>query len=245
MPTFSRYGAKLITVDADETPHLFGADFFHINTAGHRHVANSIWRDYKQLPCAAFSPAAVEHGGHETGMECAIAEDLDLLVGRRSSGFERINLGQDRGVSKIGYDATAPGASLDLCVDLPRQAAQDAVSELEKVTVQKSGLNRYDPSHTKEKLLHGDTFAFSVGIQTSHPKNRPLHGRVRRTAPLFTAFFSRRPCAARCVHGRLSSAVMACVLAPACGVARSKTMAPTAAASTPSRIRLPSPSRPG
>ena len=177
--SFFRYGAKLITVDADETPHLFGADFFHINTAGHRHVANSIWRDYKQLPCAAFSPAAVEHGGHETGMECAIAEDLDLLVGRRSSGFERINLGQDRGVSKIGYDATAPGASLDLCVDLPRQAAQDAVSELEKVTVQKSGLNRYDPSHTKEKLLHGDTFAFSVGIQTSHPKNRPLHGRVR------------------------------------------------------------------
>jgi len=179
-----RYGATLITVDADETPHLFGADFFHINMAGHRHVANSIWRDFKQLPCAAFRPAALGHGGHATGMECAIAEDLDLLVGRRSSGFERVNLGQDRGVSKIGYDATAPGASLDLCVDLPRQAVQDALSELAKVTVQRSGVNAYDPSRAKERLLHGDAFALSVGIQTSHPKNLPLHGRVRR-APTY------------------------------------------------------------
>ena len=45
-------GAQVITIDADEVPHLFGADSFHLNANGHRTVFNEIWRRYRALPCA-------------------------------------------------------------------------------------------------------------------------------------------------------------------------------------------------
>ena len=45
-------GAQVITIDADEVPHLFGADSFHLNAHGHRTVFNEIWRLYRALPCA-------------------------------------------------------------------------------------------------------------------------------------------------------------------------------------------------
>ena len=170
------HGAELVTVDADESPHLFGADYFHMNAAGHRHVANEIWRHYKRLPCTAFRPAS-HQGRHTVGMECAIAEDMDQHVGH-SAGFARVNLGGDRGVSKIGYDAQAPGASLDFCVQLPRQAAQGALAELDRVTVQTQGANRHNPRMQQQQMLHGDAYALSLGVQTSHYRNRPLHGRA-------------------------------------------------------------------
>ena len=48
-------GAYVITIDADEVPHLFGADSFHLNANGHRKVFNEIWRLYPMLTRASQS----------------------------------------------------------------------------------------------------------------------------------------------------------------------------------------------
>ena len=45
-------GAVTIEVDADESPHRFGSDSFHLNQEGHRWVAEQMWAAYKRLPCA-------------------------------------------------------------------------------------------------------------------------------------------------------------------------------------------------
>ena len=46
------------------------------------------------------------------------------------------------------------------------------------MTVQTQGANRHNPRMQQQQMLHGDAYALSLGVQTSHYRNRPLHGRA-------------------------------------------------------------------
>lgn len=162
-------GAHVVTIDADEVPHLFGADSFHLNAEGHRTVFNSIWRIYRSLPCMArHDRAARTQISEEAGVSCALGDELAPLVGE-AAGFERTDLQPGR-VEKVGWAARQPNASLKFCIRLPRKEKEAHEAELKN----RIFLNSKDAM--KIPLTAGFPYRISVGLQASHPRNHPLFG---------------------------------------------------------------------
>ena len=167
-------GAHVVTIDADKAPHLFGADSFHLNSNGHKTVFNEIWRILRELPCAArhdddaSTVSSRTQADDDIGVSCALGDELAPYVGR-AVGFGRADLAPGK-APKIGWVANASGASLALCARLPRALR----AERERVLATRVFLNRKDKE--KVPLRPGTPYRISVGLQASHPRNRPLFG---------------------------------------------------------------------
>jgi len=167
--------AHVIVRDADETPELFGADSFHLNTNGHRSVFNEIWSIHRSQPCKPqLTSAARSVGEAGMGVMCALGDELEPLV-RDAKGFARVNLAASGKAPKIGWSADGPGSSMTLCATLPREDKDAKVQDMK---------NRIMP-HPKDRItrpldLKGEgTYRISLGFQVSHPRNRPLFGVAR------------------------------------------------------------------
>ena len=171
-------GAHVVTIDADEAPHLFGADSFHLNRNGHKTVFNEIWRILRALPCAdrhagdASAATSRTEADDDIGVSCALGDELAPHVGR-AVGFGRADLAPAGKAPKIGWVANASGASLALCARLPRALR----AERERVVAERVFLNSKD--RAKMPLRAGAPYRISVGLQASHPRNRPLFGVAR------------------------------------------------------------------
>ena len=77
-------GAHVVTIDADEAPHLFGADSFHLNRNGHKTVFNEIWRVLRALPCAD------RHAGDASAATSRTEADDDIGVSARWRRARRV-----------------------------------------------------------------------------------------------------------------------------------------------------------
>ena len=166
-------GAQVITIDADEVPHLFGADSFHLNANGHRTVFNEIWRLYSALPCAEHRENARTEVDEDIGVACALGDELEPLVGL-ADGFERTDLASGLGKApKIGWATKRTAAALALCTKLPR--AQKEAHE--RAAPGLITLNERDAR--KLPLRPGFPYRISVGLQASHPRNLPRFGVAR------------------------------------------------------------------
>ena len=171
-------GAHVVTIDADEAPHLFGADSFHLNRNGHKTVFNEIWRILRALPCAdrhagdASAATSRTEADDDIGVSCALGDELAPHVGR-AVGFGRADLAPAGKAPKIGWVANASGASLALCARLPRALR----AERERVVAERVFLNSKD--RAKMPLRPGAPYRISVGLQASHWRNRPLFGVAR------------------------------------------------------------------
>ena len=155
-------------------PHLFGADSFHLNSNGHKTVFNEIWRILRELPCAtrhdddASTASSRTQADDDIGVSCALGNELAPYVGR-AVGFGRADLAPGK-APKIGWVANASGASLALCARLPRALR----AERERVLATRVFLNRHLAREVP--LRPGTPYRISVGLQASHPRNRPLFG---------------------------------------------------------------------
>ena len=165
-------GAHVVSMDADETPELFGADSFHLNAAGHRAVFNQIWRIYRDRPCEAPQAPHARHSAERgAGVLCALGDELQpLVIPAGTRGFERTNLAGEKRVPKIGWEARAPGSTLSLCAPLPAE---------ERAAKQHAFKSRIMP-HPKDRVrlpLNAEApYRISIGFQISHPRNLPLFG---------------------------------------------------------------------
>jgi len=164
-------GAQLVSLDCDETPELFGADSFHLNAAGHRHVFNEIWRAYRQMPCSGqnSSTHAVGKIGDDSGVTCALGDELQPLIGS-AVGFRRADLVGPHRVAKIGWEASDPGASIMFCVPLPRHAVAM------KLASKRLFWHRKDAD--QQAAFLGAHFNVGIGFLVSHPHNKPLFGKA-------------------------------------------------------------------
>jgi len=169
--------AHLVVRDADETPHLFGADAFHLNTNGHRSVFNEIWSTYRSEPCATSHArrtplrSAADAG---TGLFCALGEEVEPLVAD-AVGFAKVNLAPPTKAPKIGWSAASAGASLTLCTALPRDDYDAKVADF------KERIMWLRKDRQTRPLQAGAPYKVSVGFQVSHPRNRPLFGEATVT----------------------------------------------------------------
>jgi len=178
-------GAQVVSLDADEHPELFGPDSYHMNAAGHRRVFNELWARYRVMQCGAFrsgegSMGDVGGGGEGAGLgvSCAVGDELQPLVAK-ADGFERVDLSSSGGGGgggkrepKVVWEARLPGASLTLCLPLPRTEAAATEAYIAHLKDPGWGPNagsssQLDPM-ARYKLL--------LGLQMSHARNLPLYG---------------------------------------------------------------------
>ena len=102
-------GAHVVTIDADEAPHLFGADSFHLNATATRRSSTSL-EDSPRAPCAdrhagdASAATARTEADDDIGVSCALGDELAPHVGR-AVGFERADLAPAGEAAEIGWVA--------------------------------------------------------------------------------------------------------------------------------------------
>ena len=108
-------GAHVVTIDADEAPHLFGADSFHLNRNGHKTVFNEIWRVLRALPCADRHAGDASAATSRTG---PLLRSASACAGRRARAARRPRPSARRGCrrrarregAEVGWVANATDA---------------------------------------------------------------------------------------------------------------------------------------
>ena len=166
----ANYSVPVLTVEHDGPSGTgrFGADLMHLNPAGHAHVTDELLRLYATWPHwkrgldARRHDADAERAAARMPVTCHLGAELGPLVGA-ANGFAQANFARDPGArtDKVGWEARGPGSRLTLCAGFPAEPPAQRVKD--RPLLSNGGHHEY-------------RYVVAVGLQLSHPLNRPLFG---------------------------------------------------------------------